>query len=554
MITITPQGSVYLCKTPLEKDYKHQLTFASANAQQTYFASKVQYTCTDFTYMKKDNQIVVDYPIDQINSCNYLFYKNTGFTNKYYYCFITNMEYVNENATRITFETDVWQTYQLELTYKKSFVEREHVNDDTFGKHTVPENLETGEYVINSVTETDASTSYKIVIACSKLPKEIMETVMSGTIPTKTYNGVYSGLFYITFETFDDATKFLLTMDGQGIGECVYSVFQVPNLVISSSTLTYETGYCQAKLDYPLIELSFNVNFTIKYKIIDNSATANLLATQTITRNATLNGYTPKNNKMFTGEFNYMYIASNGGDDGKFNYEDFYNSTVEFKIFSALTTGGSVRLIPQNYMLHQQGVSEKQTCNPYGLTGCKYPTCSWTSDSYTNWLTQQGTNATGETLSALTTLGVGLATGNPLAIGMAGANALIDPIEDMITKKEHRRTMPPQAKGNINAGDLINGLGLDQFIIYQMSVRYEFAKICDDFLSAYGYRVNEQKTPNVTGRTYWNYVKTRECNIEADIPQEHLQQIKDMFNKGVTFWHDPTKFLDYSQSNTIVTP
>lgn len=553
MITITPQGSVYLCKTPLEKDYKHQLTFANSTGQQTYFAGKVQYTCTDFTYMKKDNQIVVDYPIDQINSCNYLFYKNTGFTNKYYYCFITNMEYVNENATRITFETDVWQTYQLELEYKKSFVEREHVNDDTFGKHTVPENLETGEYVINSVTETDASTSYKIVVACSKLPKEIMETVISSSsVPTKYYNGTYSGLFYITFQGVDDATKFLLTMDGQGIGECVYSVFEVPNLVISSTTITYDSKICEAILDYPSIELSFTVNFTINYKLIPNSNTPNLLATKSITRNATLNGYTPKNNKMFTSEFNYMYVSSNGGDEGKFNYEDFYNSTVEFKIFSTITTGGSVRLIPQNYMLHQQGVSEKQTCNPYGLTGCKYPTCSWTSDSYTNWLTQQGTNATGETLSALTTLGVGLATGNPLAISMAGANALIDPIEDMITKKEHRRTMPPQAKGNINAGDLIHGLALDQFIIYQMSVRYEFAKIIDDYLTAYGYRVNEQKTPNVTGRTYWNYVKTRECNIEADIPQEHLQQIKDMFNKGVTFWHDPTKFLDYSQSNTIV--
>ena len=555
MITITPQGNVYLCKTPLEKDYKHQLTFATANAQQTYFASKVQYTCTDFTYMKKDNQIVVDYPIDQINSCNYLFYKNTGFTNKYYYCFITNMEYVNENATRITFETDVWQTYQLELTYKKSFVEREHVNDDTFGKHTVPENLETGEYVINAYENVDEyAVDDIIVVACTKLPKEIMSTLLSGTLPTKMYSGTFSGLFYITFETVNDATKFLLVMDGQGIGETVYSVFQVPKSILSSSTLSYTSATCEANLNYPLLEnMTISVNLTFKYMIIANSGNATTMkANKTITMNTTLNGYTPKNNKMFTGEFNYMYVTCNGGEDAKYNYEDFYNASPSFNLYGALTPGGSTKLVPKNYMLYNQASGEHDTNTPWGLTGCKFPICSWNSDSYTNWLTQQGTNATGETLSSLTTLGVGLATGNPLAIGMAGINALVDPIEDLVTKKEHRRTMPPQAKGNINAGDVIHAMGKNQFFIYQMSVRYEYAKIIDDYLTAYGYRVNEQKTPNVTGRTYWNYVKTRECNIEADIPQEHLQQIKDMFNKGVTFWHDPTKFLDYSQSNTIV--
>ena len=26
-----------------------------------------------------------------------------------------------------------------------------------------------------------------------------------------------------------------------------------------------------------------------------------------------------------------------------------------------------------------------------------------------------------------------------------------------------------------------------------------------------------------------------------------------MFDRGITFWHDPTKFLDYTQNNTIVT-
>ena len=43
--------------------------------------------------------------------------------------------------TEITIETDVFQTWQFNINYKKMFVEREHVNDDTVGLHTVPENV-----------------------------------------------------------------------------------------------------------------------------------------------------------------------------------------------------------------------------------------------------------------------------------------------------------------------------------------------------------------------------------------------------------------------------
>ena len=34
-ITVTPQGIIYLCKCPLENDYKNQLTFALDMEQQT---------------------------------------------------------------------------------------------------------------------------------------------------------------------------------------------------------------------------------------------------------------------------------------------------------------------------------------------------------------------------------------------------------------------------------------------------------------------------------------------------------------------------------------
>ena len=68
----------------------------------------------------------------------------------------------------------------------------------------------------------------------------------------------------------------------------------------------------------------------------------------------------------------------------------------------------------------------------------------------------------------------------------------------------------------------------------------------------FGYKVNDTKIPNITGRSNWNYVKTVDINITGDFPQADLQEIKDMFNAGCTFWHNPSTFLDYSQNNPIV--
>ena len=85
-----------------------------------------------------------------------------------------------------------------------------------------------------------------------------------------------------------------------------------------------------------------------------------------------------------------------------------------------------------------------------------------------------------------------------------------------------------------------------------MSIKAEYAKCCDDYLSMVGYKISRVKIPNVKGRRNWNYVKTIGCYIEADIPQADLDYIKSMFNNGITIWHNPATFADYSQNNDII--
>ena len=45
----------------------------------------IKYVFYDYTYNRKDSTIKVNANIDDIINCNYLFYRNNGFTNKYYF-------------------------------------------------------------------------------------------------------------------------------------------------------------------------------------------------------------------------------------------------------------------------------------------------------------------------------------------------------------------------------------------------------------------------------------------------------------------------------------
>ena len=540
IITITPQGSVYLCKTPLENDYKNQLTFANATSQLNYFNGKVVTSETDYTYMKKDNQIIVGKPIDTIISCNYLFYKNTGFTNKYYYCFITNMEYVNENATRITIETDVYQTYMFDIVKKRCFVEREHVNDDTIGKNIVPEDLFCGDYVVSNYIErgifADGNRGY-IIIGLSTLVENFP------TPSSNVYNGVYSGLTYYILEDATKATEFikaLMEAWGYDAAASIYCLFMIPREMVTASAITWSSG-------------TIGDN-TLSFGILPSGLDIVTLGSYTLSVGTTLNKYTPVNKKLLTSPFNYILATNNCGQSADYKFEDFLDGNGHFSIIGAITVGCSIRMDPTQYKNgfydedDPSSIIDNRRFKSYGLTCGKFPTCSWNCDSYTNWLTANAVNMAVETASKLSMSALGFATGNTVM----GTMSALDAVTNLMSYGSEEEKMPNQAKGNVNSGDILFSSASLGFSFYRMTIKASVAKRIDDYFSMYGYRVNEVKIPNLIGRTNWNYVKTIDCNFEGDIPQEYLNKIKEMFNNGVTLWHNPSTFLDYSQSNSIV--
>lgn len=543
MISITPEGEIYLCKTPLENDYKNQLTFSNLTSQYNYFASKIFKTLDNYTYIKKDNIIKVGFPIDEIIGCNYLFYRNLGFSNKWYYCFITNMEYVNENCTSITFETDVWQTYQFNITYNPCFVEREHVNDDTIGLHTIPENLETGDYIIDNKIKKNGYGKNNIcfILATTVYPyitQEDGKWVISGgnAAPCNVYNSNLSGLEYFWYNNttlgIEQLQHTIQAFANSGKSDAIYMLFTCPDScfekVLEGNEGTYYGSWGSVKQR----QGSYNKMWTD-----DN--------TDTIYKATSLNGYTPHNKKLLT--YPYCYILMNNGNGGNaiYQYELFKNSEnfCYFTIDHAICPSASIYLRPYKY---------KNSDNTYnqmdGLPLGKFPMCSWNSDAYINWLTQNSANIKMGMIESVFNIGTNVASQNITGAISSGLGL----ISNIMQLQNKRDTMTPQAQGNINSGDVIYSIEETTYTCYQMSIKEEYARIIDKYFDMFGYKVNQVKIPNITGRENWNFIKTIECNFEGDIPQGHLQIIKQIFNNGITLWHNPNTMYNYNASNNII--
>ena len=85
-----------------------------------------------------------------------------------------------------------------------------------------------------------------------------------------------------------------------------------------------------------------------------------------------------------------------------------------------------------------------------------------------------------------------------------------------------------------------------------LSIKTQFARIIDDYFDMFGYSTNRVKKPNYAHRENWWYTKTINIYIRGNIPNEFMNQIKNAYNNGITYWRNPSNFMNYSVSNGIV--
>lgn len=533
-------SKVYLLSVPLESDYKHTLYFTSKATQQAYFESKIKKSYTEFTYLRKEGIIYVPSHYDDIYNCNYLMYQNTKYSNKWFYCFIKELEYENDECTKIVIETDVIQTWMFDYTLKPSFVEREHVSDDTIGLHTVPEGLETGDYIVNKHTQAGyggalngwGADCLAIVVGVTKDPNG---SEFAGGI----YNNIYSGLKYHIFENsgdgVDELNEFINSYGEDGANEAIVTMFLVPLKLVTFRDGVHDT---LVQSFYP------NSRYINHPSEEDDVANINDLITMSTNK---LNGYTPRNKKLMTSQYRYLLCSNNSGSDVIYNYE-YFNQDPVFLIEGCVTPGASIRMIPMYYKGLEYNHSE-------GINLGKFPSLNWNSDYFVNWLTQNGVNVGINALSSAAQIvggGIAIATGAGALVG-AGmiASGCISTANTLGEVYQHSK-VPPQSQGNTNNGDVITASNKNDFHFYDMSIKKEYAEIIDKYFDMYGYKVNMVKIPNKAHRSRYWFTKTIDVNIDGAIPQNDLLKIKECYNKGITFWRNANEIENYDLSNNIV--
>lgn len=573
-MAVVPDTDIRLLKVPIELDNKNQLTFANATAQENYFLGLNDYIeYNSCQYQRRFSIMRIPAHIDSIIHYNYVMYKNNNYTDKWFYAFITHMEYENDGLTKVFIECDVFQTWQFDLVWKKSFIDREMINvaNDLIGANRIAEGLETGEYTVKkSYSINDLDFYYIIAYVGDYIVVDSTQNISTPQRGYK-YNGVYSSVCFIVAN--DTGFNYLMSlMPNEDNSNNILTIFTVPKLAITppaGSTSWTNQGY---------YVVNDNAYETPKY--LSNFFDA-------LTTSTDYEGYVPKNKKLLQYPYTYLAFTPVNGESKIFRYEDFRNNKPDFDIYSEINPNPNVCFVPRNYRrpnTNQEYICTEELCS---LSG--YPNISYKTDVFNTWLAQNqeilGLNIRQEDLnyqqqSVSNVLGFANDLGNK-AINMgrniAGENPstgqLISDtfniimnsmqsgskqgfldlnhennIQLKLAQVEQQRMLPDKASLSSSATMLGYGL-LNDNIFTNYTIRKEFAKKIDAFFDMYGYKTNDLKIPNLNNRPNWNYVKTIGANLVANIPQDDLQTIKNIFDNGVTLWHNPLTFLDYSQNN-----
>lgn len=543
----------------LDKEYQNCLTYTETQMVNLCIANKVV-EGNNYSFIREEKNVIkVPYSYGTCLKCNYMAFQNSDYDNKWYFCFIDRIEFISPDATKIYYTVDEFSTWFDYWHVNQCFVVREHTMDDSVGANTIPEGLDTGDYVANGLQaiNIDANLTY-VCAAVTELPSGF-GNLSGGTV----YNGVFSGLYYQVFKTPADARTFLKALDKAGKADAVYNIFLIPKNFADAAAGAGET----------LVFSTYTAEgFTWYSALLPSSDYAHdLYTTPAITHPNTLNGYTPKNNKMWIGDYNYLLVTNNVGQDYVYKYEDFINNTARFKVIGSISNGASIKIVPMNYKLLEDPAGEESLYSYcYGLSAPKYPTCAWTTDPYTNWLTQNSINIMGTRIDAqsasilaggismvagIAMLGTGLGTATGAGLIGTGAAGMFNSMQS----NYQRDITPLQAKGAPSTGDVTFSAGMMYIPCYAMTIRAEYARCIDDFFTRYGYKTNRVKLPNQTGRLYWNYVEIGKGEIigyptvqNKSVPAESMNLINAIYRKGVTLWHDHSNIGNYSLTNSIV--
>ena len=443
---------------------------------------------------------------------NYAAFQNTGISSEWVFCFVTNIRWRSENTTILTLELDVFQNNFYSISMKPCLIEYQHIarSEDVIGGNLVPVGLETGEMIVDQYTGYPL-TNFHI---CAYATEGTTGADFDGKICNNVYRA--ASLWHMPISDSDaesSANTLIETYNDAGKIDAIIALFMSPDICVNVVSNPSES--------------KDNISLSIPTDI---------------------DGYTPKNKKLFSYPWCYVIADNNEGNTAIYRWElsGDSNHSLNFLISGALATMPQVMCTPTNYKNSSVNYNES-------LIVSGFPICAYSSDTFRAWIAQNkaslavsaGTTALNVVSGAVKTAGAiaaapvtaGLSTAIVEGSGIAQTTGGLSNALNLLAQVEDKQRVPATSHGKALSENINAALNITGYSFYSVTCNAEFAEIADDFFEMFGYPINKVQMPNITNRSTWNYIKTQGCGFTGACTLDELAQIRAIFDTGVTVWH-----------------
>ena len=564
---IEPNSTVILIGgVPFDASYENTMFFDTPEKQYEYFVENDnglrRTTLTKYSYARKTRgSIKVEKPIADLYGINYMMFRNISFENKWFFAFVTQVEYINNVTTEVFYDLDLIQTWLFDIDFNQCWIERQHTATDNIGDTLTDEGLETGDYIVNEEYYLDEEPA---IIIASTLEYDGTATppkfdpVAGELINGRENNGnYYSGTTFDVETVAANVNTILEKFTEKNKINAIISVFMGAKKVFQDTAL----------LDYTTTVQTYNSQHQTGYYV---------------------DSHPVRNKKLLQWPFNFLQISNLQGDSVNLCYEYFSNpESITLKRWGNKSTNPAIILWPQNYKGMDDNFEEVVTVQ-------SFPLCCFNNDTYKAWLAQnKGTLAAGALgiLGTFANAGINFANAATYdtQIGKhrvggynSGAHAALTPASNardtfeskgisqtvaglaaagaLLGRMYDHSTLPPTQHGSGN-GDLMFQAGLNMFGVYHKSITKYYAEKIDTYFDMYGYKVNKCGIPQLNVRPCWTYIKTAGCSLKSkdpltgyrEIPADDSRAIERLFDRGIRFWKSTAAFgvFGYPNDNRI---
>lgn len=552
-----PTTEAYFCNVPFDTDYNNVMLFTSQDQQVNYFKTNYIKHYSNLNIIRKDTPFHIADDFGSYDTVNYIMYRNPELNSKWWFAFVTDVQYTASNTTRIVIQTDVWQSYLFNRSLRRSYIERGTVGNDTFGMWTAPEPIgfensferSCDDYIKNHLLWNTTA-----MLNTTSIPLKYNDTtndwVYGGdtTVLPKLVTGSF--LIHLDFMEEGGHTKDFYSVYAGSAGEHLNDILGI----------TFIPDWIDTAVQFVKGECVVTANKTIPFFIVKENPIVQQTEQIDIPTFTTFkNGYKPRNNKLYTSLGRVYYYRNYQGLSVPILPEYLTNNN------GILHTGAVYKATPYDcenislQILNYGRENAKLYDIPYSLTiPAVFDSNQGLRKSY------NVATATGNVIGSVANIGLGVAeAGASVASGYAGglaggiANAISGATSlpaNIISAQNSQGDFP------ISRGGTCGLFRSDKFFyqghLVEATPTVDELKQLDDFLTVYGYQINQFGDPDnwLHNRKRFDYLKTApqatfaKCSGDA----KDNEILRAIFSHGVHIWHSMNEFGSLQDDNPIV--